>query len=164
VEGINPANIHIILERLEKSFAAEKDQKLEQGRQEHEETKRALAEVKSVANVRSAELAQAAAREEALSEQLQKLQKGEAEARERASGRKLRVERIAESMATVAFAFLGILFVGLGVLSLFSNGSLWLGVPFVVLGVLNLVTGFSGLSIKRHVRDWVGRLLSNFIE
>ena len=52
VDGITAANLHIILEKLEKTYAAEKDVKIAQARQEHEETKKALELVKSEAKDR----------------------------------------------------------------------------------------------------------------
>ncbi len=43
VEGITDKNLHIILEKLEKTYAAEKEQALQRERSEHEKTKAALA-------------------------------------------------------------------------------------------------------------------------
>jgi len=138
--------------------------------QQHEETKRALAEVKSLADERTTNLNQAAAREEALKqeratqhEQLQKLQEREAETRERESRRKKRVEQIAERVASYAFIIAWIVFAILGILS-FLTRSLWFAVPSAVVGVLNIAAGFSGNTIRCWVRAQVERRLSMLIE
>ena len=162
IEGVNPENIHKILERLEKSYAAQKEQELQQARQSHEETKRALAEAQSLAQSLETKQISALNQTAAQEQEVQRLQKIAEEARERESRRNERVQRIAKICATVSFAVSLIVFAVLIAFSLMTNYSLWFGVPSVILGVLGLAE-FSVPKVKDWVRSKVEKLLSKLI-
>jgi hypothetical protein len=170
VEGVTPANVHVILEKLEKTYAADKEQKLAEVRQMHEQTQKALEEATTVAKSHSANLLQAAKREEALKREknkheveIQRLRGVEAEASERDEKRTARIGRIAERTARLAFLLSGLAFAVIGVLALFSNWSPWLAVPAGIVGFFNLWSGFSGNTVERAVKNWVERRLSDFM-
>lgn len=171
VEGVTLANVHIILEKLEKTYAADKEQKLEQARREHEATKKELEQATSIAKEHSDHLMQAAEREEALKREknaqearIQELQKSDAEAKARDARRKERVDLIARRIAKYAYILAWIVFGVIGVLSVFSNWSLWYTVPWVGVGVANIAAGFSGAAIREFVRGQVDKSLSKLSE
>jgi hypothetical protein len=170
VEGVTLANVHIILEKLEKTYAADKEQELAQVRQEHEQTQKALEQVRSVAQNHSENLLQAAEREEVLKRakekneaEIEKLKALEAGVTEREAKRTARIGRIAEQAARLAFLLSGLAFAAIGVLALFSNWSMWLGVPAAVVGFFNLWCGFSGNTVEKMVKEWVAKRLSEFM-
>jgi hypothetical protein len=170
VDGVTLANVHIILEKLEKTYAADKEQILARVLKEHEQTQKALEQVTSVAKSQSANLLQAAEREEILKrekqkieEEIQRLKALDAEAKEREANRTQRINRIAERTARIVFLLSGLAFAAIGVMALFSNWSAWLGVPAAIVGFINLWSGFSGNSVKRAVKSWVAMRLSNFM-
>lgn len=171
VEGVTLANVHLILEKLEKTYATEKEQKLAQVRQEHEATKKELEQATTTAKEHSDNLIQAAEREEALKREkqaqdakIQELQKSESESKARDERRKQRVDLIARRVATIANISAWGVFAVIGGLSVLSNWSLWYAVPWMVVGVANIAVGFSGDSIRRFVRHQVEKHMSKLTE
>lgn len=171
IEGVTPANVHVILEKLEKTYATDKEQKIAQVRQEHESTKKELEQATAIAKEYSDNLIQAAEREESLRREkraqdvkIQELQKNDAEAKARDDRRKKRVDLIARRLAKYAYIAAWVVFAVFGVLSLLSNWSLWYAVPGAVVGVLNIAAGFSGDSIRNFVRGQVDKNLSKLSE
>jgi len=171
VEGITEGNLHLILEKLEKCYAVEKERRIEQIRLQHENTKNILAKVESLVVERTAHLADAAAREEELRQdkarqekKLQELQIAENEARARDEKRKGRIIQLSNRISTFAYVFAWIIFAIFGVLSILTNWSPWFAVPSAIVGVLNIAAGFSGGAIRSYVQKKVEDRLSKFIE
>jgi len=170
IEGVTLANVHIILQKLEKTYAADKEQKIAQVRHEHEQTQKALEQVTSVAKSHSENLLQAAEREASLKREterneveIQKLKALDAETKEREARRTERINRIAERTARITFLLTGFFFAAIVVLALFSNWSPWLAIPAAIVGFFNLWSGLSGNTVERVVKNWVARRLSNFM-
>jgi len=170
VDGITAANLHIILEKLEKTYAAEKEQKLEQARIEHEATKKALIEMGQAAQQSEVERAAAILREETLKQQkiaheaeLQKLKDFKEQTRSRDEDRLTRIDGIAQKIAKISFIVSGLAFAAIAGLALFSNLSVWYGVPAAVVGFFNLWSGFSGNSVERAVKRWIATRFSQFM-
>lgn len=166
VEGVTPANVHIILEKLERSYAIEKAEKLAQERQEHEETQKKLEKVRAAAEMHSEQLFKAAEREEALKrerakneQELDKLRSLEDLSRDREIARAAKIGRIAGIFARLTFVLSGFLFAVIGILALFSDTNRWLGAPAALLGFFNLWTGFSGNTVEEKTRSWLNRCL-----
>ncbi len=171
VEGVTLGNVHIILERLEKTYAAEKEQKLAQVRQEHEVTKKELEQATALAKEHSDNLLQAAGRENALKREksaqdakIQELQKSDADAKAREERRNERVDLMARALSKYAYIIAWIAFAALGGLSAFSNWNIWYAVPWIIVGVANLAAGFSADSIRNVVHAQVDKCLSKFFE
>ena len=170
VEGITAANLHKILEKLEKTYAADKEQKLEQVRQEHEATKKVVAEMELVAQQSDKEKAAAAERQTVLEQEkaaheaeLQQLKGFEAEAKARDEKRVVRINRIAERVAKGSFVVSGLAFAAIGALAFLSYLSAWYGVPAAAVGFFNLWSGFSGNTVERAVKRWIANRLSQFM-
>jgi NAD(P)H-dependent FMN reductase len=171
VDGINERTLHTILEKLERTYAADKERALIQERADHENTRRALEAADAVARRELEAREKLTASEEALHREktetetrLRELEEAHQQLRNRDDQRRKRVSQLANRIATTVFAAAGILFALVGALSLLSNRSPWFGVPAVIIGVLNLWTGFSGNTIKTRVREWVSHRVGKFVE
>ena len=171
VQGINASNVHAILEKLEKKFAADKELLLAQVVQEHEATKKELENARSIAAKRTLALEKATERERALTHENAKrtaevaeLKLKEEEGREREQARKNRFSHIAQRIATYAYILAWIVFGIFGVLSFLTEWSLWSAVPGVIVGVLNIAAGFSGKTIRRFVHRVVANRLSRLVQ
>lgn len=171
VEGITEANLHRILEKLEKGYAADKQQQIEKIKQEHDAIKNELAQTQSVINEQAANLADATAREKSLRQEraqqdqkLEELRRLEDTARTRAAMRRNRIEALSNKIATWAYVTAWVVFTVFGILSILTSWSAWLAVPFAIVGVLNIAAGFSGGAIRQFVRHRVEHRLSKLIE
>lgn len=170
IEGVTPSNVHIILEKLEKTYAADKEQKLAEIRQEHVKIKRELEQATSVAKDHSENLVQATERERELKRvnknneaEIQRLKALDEENKHRNAARTERINLIAERIARIAFVLSGLAFATISAMALFSNWSAWLGVPAAIVGFFNLWTGFSANTVERAVKTWTAKQLSGFI-
>lgn len=170
VEGVTPANVYIILEELEKTYATEKERTIALIRQEHEHTQKDLEQAMFDAKSNSANLLLAETREKELKREnekneaeIQKLKAAQAEAARRDAKRTARIDRFAECTARLAFILSGLVLVVISLSAFFSNSnSLWT-FAVSILGFFNLWTGVSGTTIRRLVKKLVIRLVSNFI-
>lgn len=171
VDGITPANLHIILENLEKGYASEKEAELLKVREEQAQTKKAFEEIKSAADKHATQLFLAAEREEKLKlenakseKEVQALKEAEQTVKKRETDRSHRIAVAANLIARSAFfVFAAICFV-IGIMALWSDKSRWLGVPAAVVGLFNLLTGLSGNIFERKVKvrvaSWLLKLFS----
>jgi hypothetical protein len=171
VEGITAANLHIILQKLERTYAVEKEQKLEQARLAHEETKKSLAELELTAQKIGREQDAALAREKNLEqekasqeEELWRLKEIASQAKLGEEKRAGRISRIANAIAKAAFIVTGLVFAAIAILAVFSSINGWFGVPAAIVGFFNLWCGFSGNSVeqavKRRVATWLARFMN----
>ncbi|MBK1884411.1 hypothetical protein JIN85_18485 [Luteolibacter pohnpeiensis] len=170
IDGITESNLREILSRIERNYAEEKQREIDRLQIEKERANEDLLQANRTNQQQEALLAEAVSHAEKLRQdkinqaaKLKELQERDDATSERETQRKEKVERLANLLATIAFVVAGLAFVVLGTISLFSNSNTLLAVPFVILGVLNLGTGFSGLLVKRYVRDWVAGKLSKFM-
>jgi hypothetical protein len=151
VEGINERNLHLVLEKLEQSFAAEKEEEIRRERIEHEKT-RAVLESQIELDAARAEYEHRETKEA--------LARAQATIAAREEHSRDRLQRIATAIANGAFYLSGIGFAVVGALALFGNISPFLGIPSAIVGFFNLWTGFSGNVVKRVVRTWIERRLT----
>jgi len=170
VDGLSAANLHKILEKLEKTYAQEKQQELLRERTEHERTKQALAAFEKTSAERDLERVRAAVRESdlemkrfAAEQEVKNLKDRESAAKVIDQVRQDRINRIAEQVSKIAFYMSGLVFAAIGVLSLFGNVSIWFGVPAAVIGFFNLWSGFSGNTVEKAVKRWIAAKLASFI-
>jgi len=170
VEGITDKNLHVVLDKLEKAFATEKERALESERSAHENTKAALAtseltRQKSAreteeAKLRQAELEKANAAREA---EIEKLKLAESEAKTKEARTHARIDKLANRIARTSFFIAGLVFAVITALAFFGNISIWFGIPSAVVGFFHLWAGFSGNAIERAVKNWIARRLTQFM-
>ena len=170
VEGITDKNLHVVLEKLEKTFAAEKEQALESERSAHEKTKAALAsseltrqkgvQEKEAARLRQAELEKANADRAA---EIEKLKKAESDAKAKEERTRSRIDLLANRIAKTAFYVVGFIFAVITVSALFGEISIWLAIPAAIAGFFNLWAGVSGNTVERAVKKWIARRLTQFM-
>jgi murein DD-endopeptidase MepM/ murein hydrolase activator NlpD len=178
VDGINERTLHAILEKLEKTYAAEKETALRKERAEHEETRRAYEASEAEAKRIAAEARRIVeeGRRIVESEQNLRLEKSDAEARilaleearraeeKRAEQRKDQVDVLSRRIANAAFCVVGLACAAVALLSVFSYLNLWYGVPAAILSVVTVVSGLSGNTVKRWVQKWVKKKVRKFVE
>ncbi len=170
VEGITDKNLHVVLKKLEKTFAAEKEQALESERSAHEKTKAALAsseltrqkgvQEKEAARLRQAELEKANADRAA---EIEKLKKAESDAKAKEERTRSRIDLLANRIAKTAFYVVGFIFAVITVSALFGEISIWLAIPAAIAGFFNLWAGVSGNTVERAVKKWIARRLTQFM-
>lgn len=170
VEGITDKNLHIILEKLEKTYAAEKEEALQRERRDHQKTKAALSEAELSSQEITREKEEARQRQVALEQEntmreaeIQKLKKIESEAQAKAERARVRIDQIADRIAKAAFYASWLIFAACGVLALFGNLSVWFGIPAALFGFFNLWAGFSGNAVERCVKRWIANRLTQFM-
>jgi hypothetical protein len=170
VEGITDKNLHIVLEKLEKTYATEKEIALQRERTEHEKTKAALlaSELSTQTTLRektAVELRQAALEEDKANREaeIQKLKQIESEATAKEKRTRTRIDRIAGGIAKAAFCLTGVLFAVISVLAFFGNIRQWYGIPAAIVGFFNLWVGFSGNSVESVVKRWIAKRLTGFM-
>jgi hypothetical protein len=155
VDGINETNVHAVLEKLEKSFATDREQELQRERIAHEKTRAIL----------ESQIHLDAARAEQQHQQTKHaLAEAQAVIVAREQRSHARRERIAAIVANTAFYVFGLVFAAIAVASAFGTVSPIVGIPAAVVGFFNLWTGFSGNVVKRTVRACAERILHRFID
>ena len=164
VEGITEANIRTILNRLERTYAVEKEREIERIQKNLLDAQVATQQAESL-------LIESAAREELLERErsererlIQHLQKSDEEAQAREKRRIDRVDRIAHLLAKYTYITAWVIFSIFGFLSFLSNCNLFFAVPGTIVGVLNIAAGFSGKSIRRFVHNQVNKHLSRLTD
>jgi NAD(P)H-dependent FMN reductase len=170
VEGITDKNLHIVLEKLEKTFATEKEQALQRERIEHEKTKAVLAEIEQSTqkNVREKEesIRRQAALEQAKASQeteLQKLKQIGSEAKAKEERTSARIDRLANGIAQIAFYASGVVFAIISGLAVFGNLSIWFAIPAALVGFFNIWCGFSGNTVELAVKNWIAKRLTGLM-
>ncbi len=193
VSGITEANLRTILNRLEQTYAEEKQAEIERLKSEQQRIQKDLDGAQLTVKEREALLAAAANREREILEQAAKKEqalKDEAATREHALREqaqrtdaenerlraerqsmldreqrlRARIDRIANHISTWCYIAAWLIFTVFTVFALFSNFNPWFAVPAAFVGLLNIAAGFSGKSIRAFVRARVERQLRAIVE
>ena len=170
VEGLTEKNLHVILGKLERTYAAEKESALQREREEHERTRAALGQAELSSMIVAREKQEALQRQvdlergrEAHEAEIQRLKRIESDARAKDESARARIDRLAGRIANACFYACGAVFAICAALAFFEHLSYWFGVPAALLGFFHLWAGFSGSAVKRAVRQWIGRRLTWFV-
>jgi NAD(P)H-dependent FMN reductase len=189
VEGITVENLHIILEKLEKTYATDKEQALQRERSEHEATRAALQQMQEEIKQRRAEAAQAAEKERVLEKEREKdaiaangikMKLADAHAKLEASQRLIAVhgaklsERARHLAKCIAWSCFGICAIAClacalsGLLPLLSGLSAptrgALKVLAILLGLCDVVLGVSVKEITNRLERYLGKRLQRTLE
>lgn len=157
IEGLNEKNIHVIVERLEKEYAREKQGIIEELSAKHEEAQVRYREAAERAAIHEKLHLDASKRAEELNRNIEQVKRRELAVQER-------ISVTADSVALVAYAFSWGVFVVAGAMSVFSNFNALFAIPAALLGVFNIAAGFSGTRIREFVKTKVEAALRKFVE